>query len=60
MPTVARNTDTLFFDITSDNLKVSYNTTNLFFEVKDFDASFPIYKVLLDFIESMSLGDVAT
>jgi hypothetical protein len=58
-PKVSYDTTSLFIDETvTTNLRVAYNTKNLFFDIRDFDASFPIYKVLLDFIEAMSFGDL--
>jgi hypothetical protein len=57
-PKVSYDTVNLFLDDITVKPKVSYDTVNLFFDVFDFDASFPIYAVLLDFIEAMSLGDI--
>jgi hypothetical protein len=46
-----------FVDV-SKRLRIEDTSTVFNFQVKDYDTAHPIYRVLLDFIESYTLGDV--
>ena len=39
-------------------MKVINTSTVLNFELNSYDESYEIYKVLLDFMESMAIGDI--
>ena len=43
----------LMFEITSENLDILNTSETLYFQLKTYDYSFPIFNVVLDFIHSM-------
>ena len=51
-------TTILNFENVSTRLKVTEHTVYPNFEIKSYDETFPIYAVLIDFIEAQSVGDI--
>ncbi len=48
----------LNFDNISSSININNSSIGLNFEVQAYDDTYAIYKVLLDFIESMAYGDI--
>ena len=54
----ARNENELNFDSDERELSINISGIELNFELRDYDKATRIYRILLDFIESLSVGDV--
>jgi hypothetical protein len=54
----SRNQNILNFDSESTRLSINISDKILNFELKDYDETTKIYRILLDFIESLTVGDI--
>jgi len=48
----------LNYDFVNNNVFITLSSDILNFELRDYDETYIIFKILLDFIESLSVGDI--
>ena len=47
------SSDILGFELTSEELRFVTTSETLSFELKSYDSSFPVYKIVLDFMDGL-------